>query len=133
MEIRASASRKVTPLTDAQLKQLEFGIHRATSCFPLRVASAKTVVRNRLRVQFHLRNVDELPAEDLPEAMALLEQLYQHTHHYQRVIREITDAFTRDVLGNGEPWTPFIKRHLGINEIGVRPDWRALSQRLLTH
>ena len=133
MDVRASACRKITPLTDEQIKQLDYAIHRATSSHPLREASAKSVVRNRLRVQFNLRSVNELPAEHLPDALALLDELYRVSHAYQAAVREMTDAFTRDVLGGGEPWTPFIKRHLGIKQIGVHPDWRALSQRLLTH
>lgn len=130
MELRANRKPCSQPLTVAQREKLAHQIHRAHWCQYLRLDSAKRAVCNRLRVRFNLRDVEELPAEHFDEAMAMLEEMYRQTHAFQHAVRELGDAFIKDVLNDGEPWTPFIKRKIGAVALGSRPDWRKIARQI---
>lgn len=119
-----------TPLSKSQQEKLKFQIHRAHMSNYLREASSLRAVHNRLKVQFHLHEVADLPAERFEEAMAMLEGQYQATNAFNSAVRELGDAFIKEVLNGGEPWTPWIKRQLGGVALGAHPDWRKLARQI---
>lgn len=44
----------------------------------------------------------------------------------------LRDAFEREVIGAGHPWTPWVTRRLGgAHLVPANPDWRALGLALL--
>ncbi|RUR34472.1 phage antirepressor N-terminal domain-containing protein [Vreelandella nanhaiensis] len=119
-----------TPMSHSQQVKLKSQIHRAHMSHHLREPSAVRAVNNRLKVHFHLREVSDLPAEQFDEAMSMLEEQYQATQAFNTALRELCDAFIKEVLNGGEPWTPWIKRQLGGGVLGSRPDWRRLARQI---
>lgn len=91
-------------------------------------------VHNRLRTEFNIRRLEELPPERVPDALALLADLSDKAGQMTRLVMGLRDAYYRDVIGAGHPWTPWLARRLGgANMIPANPDWRSLGQALLAH
>lgn len=84
-------------------------------------------LHNRLKVHFNVHSIDEIPEEQLPAAIALLEKIREDAREFSIMMYELNFAFRREVVGGGEPWIPWIKRSLG-RDVSSRPDWRALAR-----
>ena len=91
---------------------------------------AQDHIANRLRVTFNIQTLRDLPASQFEAAIIVINSLRPAVHEYLLLCGEIHDAFIRDMLGGGMPWTAWIKRTIGV-ELPRRPDWKKLAQDLI--
>jgi hypothetical protein len=125
----ALAYERMSPEQRAELsrvvRQVISGLHTATR--------AEQIVYNRLRTQFHLRRIEDLPAEHFDLACLLVGSLKETVQGYREYQYETEEWFVREVLGAGLPWTPGLVRRLRESRgeaVGARPDWQAIAARL---
>lgn len=90
---------------------------------------ARQQIQNCLRVRYSVESVDAIPADKLDDAIELVSKMEKAAGEFNRAVYEMRGAFTRKVLGDGEPWTPWVRRKLGRSP-GERPDWRALANEI---
>jgi hypothetical protein len=83
-------------------------------------------MQNHLRVRYNVNNVDEIPAEKLEEAIAIVHTMSKAAFEFLLAMNDAKHAFSRKVFGGGEPWTPWIRRTLK-RPLGDAPDWRGLA------
>lgn len=120
------------PLSKEQWDALCRGVSAATCSWFLSGSEGNQWVHNRLRTEFNIRKLEELPTERVPEALALLHDLAQKCSLISSLAMGLRDAYCRDVIGAGHPWTAWIARQLGGSRmVPSNPDWRALGQALL--
>ncbi|MCO7217102.1 ORF6N domain-containing protein [Halomonas sp. OfavH-34-E] len=87
---------------------------------------------NRLRVEHGLKRIEDLPAQDFTKAMATVESLKPRIAEFLRLESHLRQMFYAEVIGNGEPWTPWIAKHLGgTHKLPSKPDWPALARQTL--
>lgn len=119
-------------LTNAQWAQLSRALQKAVCSRFLGGDKYNQWVHNRVRTEFNLRRAEELPPARLPEALAMLEDLHQKAWTFTSLMNGICDAYARDVIGAGQPWTPWVARQIGgAHLVPSNPDWRAIGASLL--
>lgn len=119
-------------LTNAQWAQLSRALQKAVCSRFLGGDKYNQWVHNRVRTEFNLRRAEELPPARLPEALAMLEDLHQKAWTFTSLMNGICDAYARDVIGAGQPWTPWVARQIGgAHLVPSNPDWRAIGAALL--
>lgn len=129
MELRLPRPPERVPLTKEQKKALRHGIDAALFGPFLKTESCNHWVHNRLRTEFHIRNLDELPPARLPEALALLDDLGQKANAFTDFVCQMREAYCREVIGGGQVWTPWVTRQLGgVKLLPSNPDWNALGR-----
>lgn len=120
-------------LSKEQWAALCHGVNDAVAGWFLRSDAGTQWVHNRLRTEFNIRTLEELPPASVPEALALLRDLGQQAEALTTLALGLREAFYREVIGAGHPWTPWIARQLGGSRmVPSNPDWRSLGQALLT-
>lgn len=120
------------PLSKEQWDALCRGVSAATCSWFLSGSEGNQWVHNRLRTEFNIRKLEELPTERVPEALALLHDLAQKCSLISSLAMGLRDAYCRDVIGAGHPWTAWITRQLGGSRmVPSNPDWRSIGQALL--
>lgn len=119
-------------LSKEQWTALCNGIRRATANYLLSEESCRQWMHNRMRTEFNIRRIEELPPARLPEALAILTELERSASALVSLISGLRDAYCRDVIGAGHPWTPWIARQLGGSHmVPSNPDWVAIGRSLL--
>lgn len=87
---------------------------------------------NRIRVKYSLRRIEDLPAEHFPEVMDMISAQMPKVMELLQLVSNLKRSFYSDVIGNGEPWTPWIARHIGgKHKLPRDPDWPQLARLLL--
>jgi hypothetical protein len=87
---------------------------------------------NHLRVAFQVAKWQDIPTEQFPAALALIDSKKEPSAQFCRFVMDARDWFEKNVMGGGEPWTPAIQRKLR-KELGqkvalpARVDWLALA------
>lgn len=115
-------------LSREQWQQLSRAMQNAVAGWFLGSDAGMQWVHNRMRTEFNIRRIEELPPERLPSALALLADLGQKASQMTGFIMELRGAYYRDVIGAGHPWTPWIARQLGgAKMVPSNPDWRSLA------
>ena len=89
---------------------------------------------NRLRIRYNLRRIDDLPAEHFDEAMASIRAKIPEVKRFHELENRLFHSFHAEVIGEGEPLTSWICRQVGgAQHVPAKPDWKALSQKILRH
>lgn len=115
-------------LSKEQWQQLSRAMQNAVAGWFLGSDAGMQWVHNRMRTEFNIRRIEELPPERLPSALALLADLGQKASQMTGFIMELRGAYYRDVIGAGHPWTPWIARQLGgAKMVPSNPGWRSLA------
>ena len=89
---------------------------------------------NRIRAIYGLQNVRQLPARHLPEIMAWLDQLKEKNSRFTDLLQEIIDRYRKEVISQGAPWTPRLKRDyqkLYQQHLPDRPDWVEVARQVM--
>lgn len=121
-------------LSQEQWSQLSRAMQNAVAGWFLNNEAGMQWVHNRMRTEFNIRRIEELPPERLSSALVLLADLGQKASEMTGFIMELRSAYYRDVIGGGDPWTPWIARKLGgAKMVPSNPDWKALGQVLQQH
>lgn len=131
MQLKLAEPARET-LSKTQWDALCHGVRDAVAGWFLRSDAGTQWVHNRLRTEFNIRTLEELPPARVPEALSLLRDLGQQAEALTALALGLREAFYREVIGGGHPWTPWIARQLGGSRmVPSNPDWRALGQALL--
>ncbi len=89
---------------------------------------------NRLRVQYHLKRIEDLSQDDYPAAMEVVEAQRDNVARYRELTNYLQNAFFTEVVGNGECWTAWLSRQVGgAHKVGKKPDWPRLARQVLKH
>lgn len=119
-------------LTREQWKALNDAIRRVTANYLLSSDAFRQWVHNRMRTEFNIRRLEELPPARVPDALVILAEMQRNADALISLVAGLRDAFCCEVIGAGHPWTPWITRQLGGSHlIPSNPDWRAIGQALL--
>ncbi len=119
-------------LSKEQWAALHRGMSNAVCGWFLGGSEGNQWLHNRLRTEFNIRKLEELPAERVPEALALLADLGQKCTELNKLAMGLRDAYCREVIGAGHPWTAWVTRQLGgARMVPSNPDWRAIGQALI--
>jgi hypothetical protein len=90
-------------------------------------------VYNRLRIKLHLRNIDDMHPDQLPDALAEVKQLEQDLRGYFSFRYEQREFICREIIGAGTPWTPTLAKNWKAQLkqlVPARPDWLAMKKKL---
>lgn len=91
-------------------------------------------LHNLLRTRFSLRRIEDLPAEHFGEVMEIVESRRQAVSDYLRLVIEMRGRFYKDVIGEGEMWTPWLARQIGgTHKLPRQPDWSAIAREVLAN
>jgi hypothetical protein len=85
-------------LTPKQRIQLNREIQRVSTG-----PAAEQPTLNRLRVQFRIRSIEELPAEQFDLALLLVRSLDAITREWRKLLNELNEAYIQDYLGGVFP------------------------------
>lgn len=119
-------------LSSEQWRQLSLAAQRASANWFLSGDATNQWIHNRLRTEFNIRQIADLPPSKLPEALAILKDIEAKASLLCTIAIGLRDAFQRDIIGGGDPWTPWVARQLGgAHMVPERPDWKALGRALL--
>lgn len=119
-------------LSSEQWRQLSLAAQRASANWFLSGDATNQWLHNRLRTEFNIRQIADLPPSKLPEALAILKDIEAKASVLCTIAIGLRDAFHRDIIGAGDPWTPWVARQLGgAHMVPERPDWKALGRALL--
>ena len=91
-------------------------------------------LHNLLRVRFSLRRIEDLPAHHFGDVMAIVESRRQAVSDFLQLNMELRSSFYRDVIGEGEQWTPWLARQIGgTHKLPRQPDWSAIAREVLAN
>lgn len=91
-------------------------------------------LHNLLRVRFSLRRIEDLPACHFDEVLEIVRSRRQAVSDYLRLNMELRSSFYKDVIGEGEMWTPWLARQVGgTHKLPRQPDWSAIGRDVLTN
>ena len=91
-------------------------------------------LHNLLRTRFSLRRIEDLPAHHFDEVMEIVESRRQAVSDYLRLVIEMRGRFYKDVIGEGEMWTPWLARQIGgTHKLPRQPDWSAIAREVLVN
>jgi len=88
-------------------------------------------IRNKLRVVFCVRRIEDIPQHHLAEALNVVEQAEKEIIAFRHFIDNMKASFADKVLRGGDPWTPSLQKKLVRRQAKTlpdRPDWRALAE-----
>ncbi|WP_110644162.1 ORF6N domain-containing protein [Salinicola sp. CPA57] len=89
---------------------------------------------NRLRIRFSIRRIEDLPAEDFTEAMAIVRAQNDVVSQLGSLMHHLRYSFYTDVVGGGEQWTSWLSKQIGgAHVVPDRPDWRKIASQVLEH
>lgn len=92
-------------------------------------------VYNLFRSVFNLQNVDDLPADKLPDAMKLVGEIKEKNWQFLLLLNELKEEHIKTNVSGGAPWTPRLKgqwkKQIGKN-LPDRPDWLAIKAEIET-
>lgn len=120
-----------TSLTQEQRQTIENSVHSIATIWVFR--SGQNFIYNHLRVAFQVTRWQDIPNESYPAVMALIDSKREAVQQFVSFVCEARDWFQKEVLSNGQPWTPSIKSKLTA-QLGrqvVSPpkvDWLALEK-----
>jgi len=86
---------------------------------------------NFLRGVFSLKDIDDLPADNLPVAMTLIDELKEKNWKLLLMVNELLEEFVQEYIEAGAPWTPDLKRKWRKRikkALPDRPDWQAIKE-----
>jgi prophage antirepressor-like protein len=130
---RYEAAPVIETISPQQHKQLTDAIDGVLrdGAWALRYCNGATDhIANRLRVTFNIQTLRDLPVSQFDAALIVINSLKPYAVEYRNFCAELNNAFIRDVLGGGMPWTAWIKRTIGV-ELPRRPDWKKIAQELV--
>lgn len=113
-------------LTTRQLDELRDAARRVTVGWFLDTDAARAWVANRIRAEFGVPSMADLPAARLPDALALLRRLQIEGEHVSHLAAGMREAFLRDVIGAGKPWTTKVA-----GKVSARTEWRRAGAALM--
>lgn len=89
---------------------------------------------NRLRIRFSIRRIEDLPAADFAEALAIVRAQNDVVSQFGSLMHHLRYAFYTDVVGDGEQWTSWLSKQIGgAHVVPDRPDWRKIASQVLEH
>ena len=91
--------------------------------------SSRGQIYNRLRVHFRVSTLSDIPEDRLAEAIGIVESLRRPMMDFLTMVCAMKTAFEFQVMGDGEPWTPWLRRQAK-GDVGSRPDWRAIADEI---
>ncbi len=90
-------------------------------------------IYNRIRAQYNLDRVEDLPADRFEEVMAMVGQIGEMNSRAISVLCDLRDEYLQQYVGAGAPWTPGLKRKWR-QKVGTRfpdkPDWLEIQRTL---
>lgn len=123
------------PVQDESTKEQRDQMHRAIQNITsnwLMNDSCRTWIHNRLRTEFNVCRLEDIPARRVDEALALIADIKASGSNFLTLVCGMREAFCHEVIGAGQPWTPWITRQLGgAKALPPNPDWQALGKVLL--
>lgn len=84
---------------------------------------------NQLRIRFNAQSVETIRSEDLPAAIEFVGSVRQDARAFADFILRLRRGFCDEYLRKDEPWTGWIKRHLG-RPLDANPNWRELAREI---
>ena len=119
------------PSTQEQRDALHRAIQLATSNWLLGNDSCRSWIHNRLRTEFNVGRLEDIPARRVDEALAMIADIRAKGFDFLTLVGGMREAFCREVIGAGQPWTPWITRQLGGTQaLPPNPDWQTLGKLL---
>lgn len=88
---------------------------------------------NRIRAIYGLQNIRQLPARCLPEVMEWVEQLREQNSRFSDFINEVMEHYRKEVISQGAPWTPRLKRDYQKRykeHLPARPNWIEVARKV---
>lgn len=88
-------------------------------------------IRNKLRVVFCVRRIEDIPRHQLAEALNVVEQSEKEIIAFRCFVDNLKASFAKNVLRGCDPWTPSLQKKLVRQQARTlpdRPDWTALAK-----
>jgi len=94
-----------TPISSKQYHQLKDAINRAYGTY-IFTESDRQWAMNRIRVQYNIQNITQLPQQHFDEAMEWIQtELTQQTSQLFDLLTQLKEKFNKEVVNNNAPWT----------------------------
>ena len=120
------------PISDKEYRELCNAVHR-TFIGRYFVEADIQWAWNRIRAIYGLQSIRQLPARHLPEVMAWLSQLKEQNSRFDDLIDSLVERYRKEVISQGAPWTPHLKRDfqkLYNQHLPDRPDWTEVARQV---
>lgn len=139
-EIRKTGNYSVTSeprqsyekITSAQYAEISSKIHFMASGW-LWSESTQQHIHNKIRVLTNVHRLDTIPADQFDDMMTGLDDLNASMQLFMELMIEMRETFKQQIIIDGAPWTPDIKRKWKkqyTESLPERPDWVAIQQKM---
>lgn len=136
MEKKALGMAAPLPKADKLTVQQEIAIKRLVreieSCFHY-TGAASGAVWNALRVRFNLQTFADLQSSQYAQVITMLEPIHSQAERYQDWKHAAELTVIDQVIGQGLPWTPYLKKELARKlkeSLPNCPNWLEIAERL---
>ncbi|MCK7581001.1 MAG: KilA-N domain-containing protein [Chromatiales bacterium] len=122
----------ITTISPAQQRQLANAVQQAM-CGWVFTNEHSQHAYNALRVIFHLEHIADLPATDFERAIFVVDRIREMNWQFLSWVCEVRDAYLREYVMAGGPWTPWLKREWKKQmqtALPKRPNWLEIQQQL---
>lgn len=121
-----------TRIDEQQLQALTEAVKRALIGWMFGNQSFQHV-HNRLRAEFNITKLADLPAADYDKAAAILAEIHEDSAIFHGMVSQLRGWFLTERVEARAPWTPHIlrawKKKIG-EKITDRPNWIEMQRRL---